>query len=142
MTAVNRFYYPTKYKSRSEVIALGIKCIFISHQKRDSAVSATPKQFRLKLEYNLSSGGGFPQYLFIDKNGEFKPEAIPHNTSMTTEKLIESIRKQLPAVYSICKINKLVMIVMKSSPRSPFNLKKFKVKKNMLFRYFLLPTDS
>lgn len=33
--ALNRFYYPTKYKSRSEVIARGIKCVFISHQKVD-----------------------------------------------------------------------------------------------------------
>lgn len=33
--AVNRFYYSTKYKSRSEVIARGIKCVFISHQKSD-----------------------------------------------------------------------------------------------------------
>jgi hypothetical protein len=37
MAAINRFYYPTKYKSRDQVIALGIKCVFISHQKRDSA---------------------------------------------------------------------------------------------------------
>jgi len=33
--AINRFYYPTKYESRSKVIALGVKCIFISHQQKD-----------------------------------------------------------------------------------------------------------
>lgn len=32
---MNRFYYPTKYKSRKEVISLGIKCVFISHQQKD-----------------------------------------------------------------------------------------------------------
>lgn len=40
MTGINRFYYPTKYRSRAEVIALGVKCVFISYQKkdRDSAI--------------------------------------------------------------------------------------------------------
>lgn len=33
--AINRFYYPTKYQSRNQVIALGIKCVFISYQKED-----------------------------------------------------------------------------------------------------------
>lgn len=35
MAALNRFYYPTKYNSRNEVLALGVKCVFISYQKRD-----------------------------------------------------------------------------------------------------------
>ncbi len=40
MAGLNRFYYPTKYSSRSSVLALGVKCIFISYQKsdRESAV--------------------------------------------------------------------------------------------------------
>jgi hypothetical protein len=38
-------------------------------------------------------GGGFPLYLFIDKNGQFKTGAIPRNASTTTERLIESISK-------------------------------------------------
>jgi hypothetical protein len=33
--ALNRFYYPTKYESRAKVLALGVKCIFISHQQKD-----------------------------------------------------------------------------------------------------------
>ena len=35
MTGLNRFFYPTKYQSRSQVVALGIKCVFISYQKED-----------------------------------------------------------------------------------------------------------
>lgn len=35
MAGTNRFYYPTKYRSRAHVVALGIKCIFISYQKKD-----------------------------------------------------------------------------------------------------------
>jgi len=33
--AINRFYYPIKYESRAKVLALGVKCIFISHQQKD-----------------------------------------------------------------------------------------------------------
>ena len=35
MAALNRFFYPTKYQSRSQVMALGVKCVFISYQKND-----------------------------------------------------------------------------------------------------------
>lgn len=35
MAALNRFYYPIKYESRAKVVALGVKCIFISHQQKD-----------------------------------------------------------------------------------------------------------
>jgi len=32
---LNRFYNPTKYESRSRVVSLGVKCVFISYQKKD-----------------------------------------------------------------------------------------------------------
>jgi hypothetical protein len=35
MAGLNRIYYPQKYPSRAEVVAHGIKCIFISHQRKD-----------------------------------------------------------------------------------------------------------
>jgi len=35
MAGLDRFYYPTKYQSRSEFLALGVKCVFISYQKED-----------------------------------------------------------------------------------------------------------
>jgi len=35
MSAINRFYQPTKMQSRAQLLSLGIKCIFISHQKND-----------------------------------------------------------------------------------------------------------
>lgn len=40
MAGINRFYYPTKYNSRAKVVDLGVKCLFISYQKkdRDSAI--------------------------------------------------------------------------------------------------------
>lgn len=35
MAGSNRFYWSTKYNSRREVVAYGIKCVFISYQKND-----------------------------------------------------------------------------------------------------------
>lgn len=35
MPGKNRYYSSTKYQSRSQAVSLGIKCVFISHQKRD-----------------------------------------------------------------------------------------------------------
>lgn len=37
--ALNRYYYPTKFESRSKVLSLGIKCIFISHQQKDKGAA-------------------------------------------------------------------------------------------------------
>lgn len=39
MAALNRFYYPIKYASRSQVVSLGVKCVFISHQKADKVAA-------------------------------------------------------------------------------------------------------
>jgi hypothetical protein len=35
MGAINRFYYPIKFQSRSQFVSLGVKCVFISYQKKD-----------------------------------------------------------------------------------------------------------
>ncbi|MEN5059031.1 toll/interleukin-1 receptor domain-containing protein [Sphingobacterium kitahiroshimense] len=35
MAGLNRLYYPKRYTSRAQVIALGVKCVFISYQKKD-----------------------------------------------------------------------------------------------------------
>lgn len=37
MAAINRYYYPTKFQSRAQFMGTGVKCVFISHQKKDSA---------------------------------------------------------------------------------------------------------
>jgi thiol-disulfide isomerase/thioredoxin len=38
-------------------------------------------------------GGGFPSYIYIDANGQFKPDAIPLNSSTTTDRLSGLIKK-------------------------------------------------
>jgi len=48
MAALNRFYYPTKYESRAKVVALGVKCIFISHQQKDKEAAKKIADYLLK----------------------------------------------------------------------------------------------
>ena len=38
-------------------------------------------------------GGGFPSYIYIDSNGQFKPDAVPLNESTTAERLSGLIKK-------------------------------------------------
>ncbi|MDN3657830.1 toll/interleukin-1 receptor domain-containing protein [Ferruginibacter paludis] len=33
--ALNRFYYPTKFKTRNDFLLLNVKCVFISYQQKD-----------------------------------------------------------------------------------------------------------
>ncbi len=48
--AYNRFYNPTKYSSRTDVLRYGIKCVFIAHQKND-------KEYAKKVaEYLINAG--------------------------------------------------------------------------------------
>jgi len=48
--AINRFDSPIKYESRANFITLGIKCVFISHQKKDK------EQAKYIADYLLKSG--------------------------------------------------------------------------------------
>ncbi len=40
MAGLNRFFSPTKYQSRAQVVALGVKCVFISYQKSDKEAAS------------------------------------------------------------------------------------------------------
>ena len=37
--AINRYYSPFPYESRVRFLSLGVKCVFISHQKKDSSAA-------------------------------------------------------------------------------------------------------
>jgi thiol-disulfide isomerase/thioredoxin len=47
----------------------------------------------IKMWKIFSVGGGFPSYIFIDKNGQFKPDAIPLNSGTTIDRLKGLIKK-------------------------------------------------
>ena len=74
MAALNRFYYPTKYESRTKVLSLGVKCIFISHQQKDKEPAKTIADYLLKAGIDVY----FDQYDADLKphNQIKKPEAV------------------------------------------------------------------
>lgn len=53
MAALNRFYYPTKYDSRFQVVSLGIKCVFISHQKADKEAAKKVADYLMDAEIDV-----------------------------------------------------------------------------------------
>lgn len=80
MTALNRFYYPTKYQSRAQVISLGIKCVFISHQKSDKDAA------KKVADYLMSSGID----VYFD---EYDKELKIHYQSNNPKAVTDAIRK-------------------------------------------------
>lgn len=76
--ALNRFYYPTKYKSRQEVVALGVKCVFIAHQNKDK------DQARKVADYLQNAGID----VYFD---EYDSELRIHHQSNNPKKVTEAI---------------------------------------------------
>lgn len=80
MTALNRFYYPTKYSSRSNFMATGIKCVFISYQQKD-------KDQAIKVAEYLEQAG---IDIYFDK---YDTELRIHHQANDPKKVTESICK-------------------------------------------------
>ncbi len=80
--ALNRFYYPTKYKSPQEVIALGVKCVFISHQQKDK------DQARKVADYLQNAG---IDVYFDEYDTELKIQHQNNNPKMVTEAICKGI---------------------------------------------------
>ncbi len=78
--ALNRYYYPTKYKSRQEVLALGVKCVFISHQQKD-------KEHARKIA-DYFQNAGIDTYF-----DEYDKELRIHHQTNDPKKVTESICK-------------------------------------------------
>ncbi len=78
--ALNRYYYPTKYESRSKVLSLGIKCIFISHQQKDK------KEAKAIADYFINAG--------IDVYFDAYDSDLKNNHQLNNAKAVtDSIRK-------------------------------------------------
>lgn len=76
--ALNRFYYPTKYKSRNEALASGVKCIFIAHQRNDKAHA------RIVADYLQTAGID----VYFD---EYDSDLKIHQQSKNPKKVTEAI---------------------------------------------------
>ena len=80
MAALNRFYWPTKYKSRAEVLSLGIKCVFIAHQQRDKIAAKKIADYLI--------GAGVDVYF-----DEYDTELRGHHQSKNPKEVTNSILK-------------------------------------------------
>lgn len=53
MAGLNRYNWSVKYSSSREVVAAGIKCVFISHQKKDQIEAKRIADFLLECDINV-----------------------------------------------------------------------------------------
>lgn len=82
MAAINRYYYPTKYQSRAQVVALGVKCVFISYQKKD-------RDAALKVAEYLQNAG---IEVYIDVyDSDLKDQHQKDNAKKVTEAICSGI---------------------------------------------------
>lgn len=76
--ALNRFYYPTKFKNRNDFLSLKVKCVFISHQQKDKA------EARQVADYLQNAGID----VYFD---EYDKELRIHNQGNNPKKVTEAI---------------------------------------------------
>lgn len=76
--AVNRYYYPTKYKNRSDFLSQNVKCVFISYQQKDKA------EARKVADYFQNAGID----VYLD---EYDKELRIHHQSNNPKKVTEAI---------------------------------------------------
>jgi len=80
--ALNRYYWPTKFKSRDEFLINNIKCVFISYQRADS------KDAKKVADYLIASGID----VYIDVyDGDLKSTSQTSNPRKVTEALCKGI---------------------------------------------------
>jgi hypothetical protein len=78
--ALNRYYWPTKYNSRTDFLKQGVKCVFISHQQKDK------KQAKKIADYLMGVGID----VYID---EYDKDLKIHHQSNNAKAVTDSIRK-------------------------------------------------
>jgi len=82
MTALNRFYYPTKYESRASFLTNGVKCVFISYQKDDKTAAVKVA------DYLIASGID----VYIDLyDAELKPQVQNNKPKEVTQLILKGI---------------------------------------------------
>ena len=82
MKALNRYFWPTKFKSRSEFLKQGVKCVFVSYQNAD-------KQSAKKIaDYLLSAG---INVYFDEYDKDLKSSNQTKNPKRVTNALIKGI---------------------------------------------------
>lgn len=82
MAAINRFYSSTKFQSRSLFENLGVKCVFISHQKNDT------KDAKKLAEYFQNAG---IEIYFDEYDGDLRIQHQQNNPKEVTKAILKGI---------------------------------------------------
>jgi len=82
MTALNRYYWPTKYESRKAFINQNVKCVFISYQNKDKA------EAKKITDYLISAG---INVYFDEYDGDLKSSNQSSSPNNVTESLCKGI---------------------------------------------------
>ncbi|WP_109437280.1 toll/interleukin-1 receptor domain-containing protein [Aquimarina sp. AU119] len=82
MTALNRYYWPTKYESRKTFINQNVKCVFISYQNKDKT------EAKKIADYLISAG---INVYFDEYDGDLKSSNQSSNPNNVTESLCKGI---------------------------------------------------
>lgn len=82
MSALNRYYWPTKFNSRSSFLNQQVKCVFISYQNSDK------KEAKKVADYLISAG---INVYFDEYDGDLKQKNQKENPSSVTKSLCNGI---------------------------------------------------
>lgn len=79
---MNRYYYTSKFASRNQFLELGVKCVFISHQKKDAA------EARKVAEYLENAG---IDIYFDENDGDLRIQHQNDNPQAVTAAILKGI---------------------------------------------------
>jgi hypothetical protein len=78
--ALNRYYWPTKFNSRTDFLKQGVKCLFISHQQKDKTQAIKIADYLIRVGIDV----------YID---EYDKDLKIHHQSNNAKAVTDSIRK-------------------------------------------------
>ena len=80
--ALNRYYWPTKYNSRAEFLRQGVKCVFISHQKKDHLHAKKIADYLIQVDIDV---------YFDEYDTELRLHHQEDNPSLVTTSILKGI---------------------------------------------------
>ena len=82
MTALNRYYWPTKFESRNSFINQNVKCVFISYQNSDKAEAKKVADYLISADINV---------YFDEYDGDLKNSNQNSSPNKVTDSLCKGI---------------------------------------------------
>jgi hypothetical protein len=91
MTALNRYYWPTKFESRNSFINQKVKCVFISYQNSDKAEAMKVADYLISADINV---------YFDEYDGDLKNSNQNSSPNKVTDSLCKGINNSSHMISS------------------------------------------